>query len=249
MLTRSRRTSIEAAVRSSGEVTVQHLAEEFGVSTSTIRRDLNELSRQGRLQRVRGGGSIDPDPAPYHQIEPSHAESKRRIGRAAADLIEEGDVVILDIGTTVAQVAMQLRNRKLTVITASLAVVDVLRDSQETELIVLGGVLRNSYLSLVGALTESALSQISAHVAVLGASGVSETGAVLDSTGIEVPVKRAIMRAADRNVLVLAEDKFPGSGLLAICDASAIDTVVTSRRESAPGLDALHRGAGRVITT
>ncbi|MEJ1088735.1 DeoR/GlpR family DNA-binding transcription regulator [Microbacterium sp. Mu-80] len=249
MLTRSRRASIEAEIKSSGEVTVQKLAEEFGVSASTIRRDLNELSRQGRLQRVRGGGSIDPDPAPYHQIESSHAESKCQIGRATAAMVQDGEVIILDIGTTVAQVAIHLRNRRVTVITASLAVVDALRDSQETELIVLGGVLRSSYLSLVGALTESALSQIAADVAILGASGIADNGNVLDSTGIEVPVKRAIMRAADRNILVLAEDKFPGTGLLAVCGADSIDTVVTSRRDPAPGLDALQRSAGRIITT
>jgi DeoR/GlpR family transcriptional regulator of sugar metabolism len=133
------------------------------------------------------------------------------------------------------------------VVTASLAVVDVLRDSLETELIVLGGVLRNSYLSLVGGITELALQQISADVAVLGASGVSNQGFVLDTTGIEVPIKKAIMAASDRNIFVLAEDKFPGTGVLQICHPGEVDTIVTTRREPSAGLEQLRAHAGKVV--
>ncbi|UFU07974.1 DeoR/GlpR family DNA-binding transcription regulator [Ruania halotolerans] len=247
MLRTTRRASIIAALQTSGEVSVQDLADEFGVSLSTIRRDLNELGQEGLLQRVRGGGSVDPDPAPFHQIAPTHAKEKDRLGRRAAELVRDGDVIICDIGTTVAQVARHLRGRRVTVITASLAVIDALRDSPETELIVLGGVLRPSYLSLVGALTESALSQITADIAFLGASGVRSDGSLLDSTGIEVPVKRAILRAAERSVLVVADDKFPGTGLLAVCGPDSIGTVVTSRHDSNEALDALRRAGSEVL--
>lgn len=247
MLTASRRDFIEDEIRVLGAVKVAELAEHFGVSESTIRRDLNELSRQGRLQRVRGGGTIEHDPTPFHQVQHSLPDSKDRIGKKVAGLIKDGEVVILDIGTTVARVAQQLRHRRLTVVTASLAVVDVLRDSTETELIVLGGVLRHSYLSLIGGITESSLQQIFADVAVLGASGVSNQGHMLDSTGVEVPVKRAIMKSSERNIFALAEDKFPGTGVLRICDASSVDTVVTTRREQAQGLEMLEKNSGEVL--
>lgn len=247
MLTASRRDFIESEIRNMGAVKVTELAEHFGVSPSTIRRDLNELSKQGRLQRVRGGGTIEHDPTPFHQVQHSLPESKDRIGKTVASLISDGEVVILDIGTTVARVAQQLRHRRLTVVTASIAVVDVLRDSPETELIVLGGVFRNSYLSLIGGITESSLQQISADVAVLGASGVSSQGHMLDSTGVEVPVKRAIMKASDRNIFALAEDKFPGTGVLQVCDPGSIDTVVTTTKGSAPGLEQLKKHSGEVI--
>lgn len=247
MLTASRRDSIEVEIRNLGAVKVSELAEHYGVSPSTIRRDLNELSRQGRLQRVRGGGTIEHDPTPFEQVQHSLPASKDRIGHKVAELISDGEVVILDIGTTVASVARQLRHRKLTVVTASLAVVDVLRDSTETELIVLGGVLRHSYLSLIGGITESSLQQIFADVAVLGASGVSNQGHMLDSTGVEVPVKRAIMKSSDRNIFAIAEDKFPGTGVLRVCDPSSIDTVVTTRTKKAPGLDMLKKHSGKVI--
>ena len=246
MLSSTRRASIVTELQQSGEVSVQHLADEFGVSASTIRRDLNALSKQGRLQRVRGGGSIEPDPRPFNQVAPAFADEKERIGRRAAELVSDGDVVILDIGTTVAQIARHLRGRRITVITASIAVVDLLRDDTDVELIVLGGVLRKSYLSLVGALTEQALSQITADICFLGASGVRDDGSVLDSTGIEVPMKHAILRASERSVFAVASDKFPGTGLLSICGPDRIDVVVTTSK-GCPALDSLRSQKVSVI--
>lgn len=248
MLTTTRRDAILAELRDTGEVAVARLAERFGVSTSTIRRDLNLLSKQGRLQRVRGGGSIEPEVRPFEAVASDRAANRARIGAHAARLVEDDDVVILDIGTTVAQVAHHLRGRRVTVVTASLAVVDALRDDPVVELVLLGGVLRRSYRSFVGTLPEHALSQISADIAFLGTSGVRDDGSVLDTTSIEVPIKRAILGVAERRVLVADDDKFPGSGLLAVCGPDMIDTVVTSPTSSSPGLEVLKSRGTEVIT-
>lgn len=249
MLTSTRRSSIVQALQATGEVSVTALADEFGVSPSTIRRDLNALSKEGRLMRVRGGGgAIEDDPQPFHEVAATQAREKEDIGAAAASLVHDRDVVILDIGTTVEHVARNLRGRPLTVVTASLAAVDVLRDDPVVELVVLGGVLRSSYLSLVGGLTEQALSQITADICFLGASGVRDDGTVLDSTSIEVPVKHAILRASERTVLVAADDKFPGSGVMAVCGPDDIDTVVTTKTATSPGLEHLRRTGTEVIT-
>lgn len=248
MLTTTRRDAILAELRDHGEVAVGRLAERFGVSTSTIRRDLNLLSKQGRLQRVRGGGSVEPEARPFEAVANDRTANRERIGALAARLVENDDVVILDIGTTVAQVARHLRGRRVTVVTASLAVVDVLRDDPVVELVVLGGVLRRSYLSFVGTLPEQALGQITADIGFLGTSGVRDDGSVLDSTSIEVPIKRAILAASERRVLVADDDKFPGSGLLAVCGPDGIDTVVTSPTSSSPGLETLKSRGTEVIT-
>jgi len=248
VLTTTRRDAILAELRDQGEVAVAHLAARFGVSTSTIRRDLDLLSRQGRLQRVRGGGAVEPDARPFELVASDRTAGRERLGALAARLVADNDVVVLDIGTTVAQVARHLRGRRVTVVTASLAVVDELREDPVVELVVLGGVLRRSYLSLVGSLPEQALSQITADVAFLGTSGVRDDGAVLDSTSIEVPVKRAIVAAAERRVLVADEDKFPGSGLLAAFGPEDVDTLVTSPESSSPGLDVLRSRGTEVIT-
>lgn len=248
VLSTTRRDAILTELRTEGEVSVARLADRFGVSTSTIRRDLNTLSRLGRLQRVRGGGAIEPDARPFADVASARAPIRARLGARAAELVADRDVVILDIGTTVAQVARHLRGRRLTVVTASLAVVDVLRDDPVVELVVLGGVLRPSYLSFVGSLPEEALANITADIAFLGTSGVRDDGSMLDSTSIEVPIKRAILGAAERRVLVADEDKFPGSGLLAVCGPDRIDVVVTTTGADSPGLHALRAHDTEVLT-
>ncbi|MEE6282057.1 DeoR/GlpR family DNA-binding transcription regulator [Georgenia sunbinii] len=248
MLTSTRRDSILAELQSAGEVSVARLADRFGVSTSTIRRDLNMLSKQGRLQRVRGGGSIEPDARPFADVAAARGPVRARLGARAAELVEERNVVILDIGTTVAEVARHLRGRRVTVVTASLAVVDVLRDDPVVELVVLGGVLRPSYLSFVGSLPEQALAQITADMCFLGTSGVRDDGSMLDSTSIEVPVKRAILAASERRILVADEDKFPGSGLLAVCGPEMLDVVITTPVADSPGLQALRHHNTEVLT-
>ena len=229
MLTDTRHRAILRRLRTQGDVSVQVLADEFGVSPSTIRRDLATLSADGLLRRVRGGGSsVEQDADTFDVVDQRCAADKDAVAERAAALVEDGQIVCLDIGTTTARLARRLRERRVTVITSSLAVVDELRHAPGPELIVLGGVLRNTYQSLVGLLTEQALAQLSAHVCFLSTSGVNAAGQVLDTTGIEVGVKRAMLAAAERSVLLADKGKFPGTGLLSVCGPADIDVVVTN---------------------
>jgi DeoR/GlpR family transcriptional regulator of sugar metabolism len=230
VLTGTRQQAILRRLRLQGEVSVQVLADELGVSASTIRRDLATLSSEGRLRRVRGGGSsVEQDADDFAVVALRSADDKDAIAARAADLIEDGQIVCLDIGTTTARLARRLRGRRLTVITSSLAVVDELRSSSAPEVVLLGGVLRSTYHSLVGLLTEQALAQLSANVCFLSTSGVNAAGQVLDTTGIEVGVKRAMLAASDRSVLLADKGKFPGTGLLPVCGPQDIDVVITNR--------------------
>nr|WP_300336327.1 DeoR/GlpR family DNA-binding transcription regulator [Actinomyces sp.] len=228
MLAQQRRARIVEMVSEAGGLSVTDLASRLGVSASTIRRDLNTLDRRGVLQRVRGGGACEVDDQPFQHVAARSSQEKERIGQVAADLVSDRDVVVLDIGTTCAAVARHLRGRQVTVVTASLAVVDELREDRGVEVIVLGGLLRPSYLSLVGSLTENALRELSADIAFIGTSGVRGDGVVMDSTGTEVPIKHAIRSAADRCCLLATSDKFPGSGLLPVCRLDELETVVTT---------------------
>ena len=243
MLRTTRQATILRRVKEIGEVSVLDLAQSMQVSPSTIRRDLNALSDEGLLQRVRGGGSIEPDDIPFHDVAAQSASSKDRIAALAAGLVSNGDVVLLDIGTTTALIARELHGKIITVITSSLAVVDELRTDNDIELILLGGVLRRSYHSLVGSLTEGALSQLRATICFLGTSGIQPDGTVMDSTGVEVPVKRAILTSAPHIVLVADETKFPGTGILSVCRPSAIHTLITSA-EADPVTLEIFRQAG-----
>lgn len=247
MLVPQRRSAILDLVREQGGATVADLARRLEVSESTIRRDLNHLDRQGKLQRVRGGGAAEADEQPFSHVAVRSAPGKDRIGAAAARLVRDRDVVLIDIGTTCAAAARHLRGRKITVVTASLAVVDELREDRAVELIVLGGLLRPSYLSLVGALPLQALAQLSADVAFMGTSGLRPDGMVLDSTGTEVPIKHAIREAAERTCLLATTDKFPGSGLLPVCPATELQAVITTAAPATAPLPSLENTDTEVI--
>ncbi len=223
-------------VRLSGATSVSDLASQLGVSPSTIRRDLEVLDRDGTLRRVRGGAllldgevSVDADAdRPFAEVAEVDEQDKEAVAVRAAELVQDGDVVLLDIGTTTMRLARRLRGRRVTVVTSSLAVLDVLRSDPEVELLLLGGALRRPYHSLVGVLTEAALSQVVADRVFLGASGVRPDGQLVDTTLAEVPLKRAMIAAAGQVVLLVDRHKFPGTGALRVCGPDDIDVIVTN---------------------
>lgn len=248
MLSDTRHRTILRLLQTQGDVSVQALAEELGVSPSTIRRDLASLSGDGLLRRVRGGGSvIEQDAETFEVVDRRATDDKDAVAAKAAELVQDGQIICLDIGTTTVRLARRLKGRQVTVITSSLAVVDELRHEAAPEVIVLGGVLRNTYQSLVGLLTEQAMSQLSVDLCFLSTSGVNAAGCALDTTGIEVGVKRAMLAAAERRVLVADRGKFPGTGLLAVCQPEELDVVVTNRGADRATLTRLTEAGTEVI--
>ncbi len=230
-----RHTEILALVRAGGVVSVEELAAGCAVSPSTIRRDLHELDENGVLARVRGGAalrsSLVPDAdsdRPFADVARTHHAEKEAVARRAAALVADGETVLLDIGTTTRLLARRLRGREVTVVTNSLAVLDELRDDDTTEVILLGGQVRRSYHSLVGVLAEDALRQVRVDRAFLGTSGVDADGAVLDTTLVEIPVKRALLGAAAQVVLLADRNKLPGTGSLRVCGVESLDVLVTN---------------------
>jgi DeoR/GlpR family transcriptional regulator of sugar metabolism len=232
MLPAERRQHILRAVRG-GTAHVSELAERFRVSEMTVRRDLRELELAGKLERVHGGAVTSTVEPPFAQIAVENFEVKDRIGRAAAELVEDGQTVMIDIGTTTLQVACHLRGRRVTVITSNLAAFEELKSEPEIELILPGGIVRRNYRSLVGVLAEDNLRQLHADVAFIGASGITQDLSVMDTTMIEVPIKRAMLAAADRAVLCVEGSKFAMGGVVRVCAGADLDTVVTDT--SAPG--------------
>lgn len=237
VLTEDRHLRIVSAVRDRGFVTVQQLCEALGVSEATVRRDLDALSKAGKLRRLRGGagdamGTIRPerDLRSFSEVAESASHAKRAIGRAAAQLVEDGDVIALDSGTTVAAMCQVLADKSLTVVTASLAVVEALAQAPAVDLVVVGGLLRSNYRSMVGTWAEQMLSQMRVDKAFLGTAGVANDGSVLDSTPSEVPMKRALMRCASSSYLLADAEKFPGSGFLRVSGLDAFSHLVTDAK-------------------
>jgi DeoR/GlpR family transcriptional regulator of sugar metabolism len=170
--------------------------------------------------------SVTAEPS-FAEIEVERPALKDAIGAAAAALVEDGETIVLDIGTTTLALARHLRGRTLTVITSNLAAYEELLGEESIELVLLGGIVRRNYRSLVGVLAEDSLRQLKADVLFLGTSGVDAELAVWDTTMVEVPIKRAMIAAADRVVLLADAEKFSMGGIVRVCEAGAIDHVVT----------------------
>jgi DeoR/GlpR family transcriptional regulator of sugar metabolism len=221
-----RRQEILRAVRS-GSSHVTELARNFGVSEMTVRRDLSELAREGKLERVRGGAvNADWEP-PFEQTVVERYDAKDRVGAAAAALVADGQTVMIDIGTTTLQAARHLHGRDITVVTTSLAVFEELVADPAIELLLPGGIVRRNYRSLVGVIAEDALRKLKADVLFLGTSAVDADLGVWDSTMVEVPIKRAMIEAAETVALLADSAKFSMAGMVWVADARALDTIVT----------------------
>ena len=225
-----RQQDILAAARSDGRVTVEGLAEAFRVTPQTIRRDLTELCQRGLLTRTHGGAMPANSVAnvDYEERRNLALPEKARIGLTAAQLIPENCSLLINIGTTTEQVARALYDKRdLVVITNNLNVVNILSGSPSKELILAGGVVRQSDGGVVGEAAVDFIRQFKADWAVIGASALDEDGAVLDFDYREVTVARAILENARRSVLVADHQKFERTAPVRICGLDKIDYFVT----------------------
>ncbi|SBN62407.1 transcriptional regulator, DeoR family [Curtobacterium sp. 9128] len=259
MILRERQNRIIKALRLDGAASVQELADALSVSPATIRRDLEMLDRNGELVRTWGGAVLAPrqtaqdgddgEPVETPFEEAGDIDLKRRMAAAAAAMVTDGQVVILDIGTTTPQIAELLRGRDITVITTNLAVFDVLRDDEAVRLVLLGGVVRRNYRTLVGSLAEAALEHVSADVVFLSCTGVRANGHVVDNMAVEAPIKQSMIAAAERVVLLASETKFPGTGALRLCSLTDVDTLITTTGAPDETLAHSRNAGGEVIIT
>src|SRR3954453_23232980 len=226
LLPAQRRQEILRAVRG-GTAHVADLAESFGVSEMTVRRDLSALARDGKLERVHGGamhGSREPR---FAQIEVERLDVKDRLGAAAAALVDDGQTGMIDIGTTTLQMGGHLHGRKGAGWTTNLAVGEELPPDPDIELALPGGIVRRNYRSLVGVVAEDSLRQLKSDVAFLGTSGVDDEMGVWDTTMVEVPIKRLMMAGADEVVLIADIAKFSMTGMVRVCGPESIDHIIT----------------------
>jgi DeoR/GlpR family transcriptional regulator of sugar metabolism len=240
MFPEGRRELILRTLRKDGPAAVSSLAERLGVSQATIRRDLVQLDKEGRLSRVHGGAvaAADTDD-PFAEVALQNTTEKEAVAAHAAELVKDGEAVLLDIGTTAHRLARMLHGRSLTVITSNLMVYEELKDDSDIQIVLLGGIVRRSYHSLVGFLTEDNLRQVHADRLFLGASGIRSGGQVMDTTAVEVPLKRAMIAAADQVVLLADATKFPGTGIAKVCGPEDVDVVVTNAPADPTTLTAL----------
>jgi DeoR family fructose operon transcriptional repressor len=226
-----RHKQIVDTARANGRVDVAGLARELSVTPETVRRDLTALERRGVLRRVHGGAipverfGTEPDVADRQ----SHAAvQKDRIARAALDELPEGGSIILDAGTTTVRLAELLpSDRELTVVTHSIPVASILVNRPGITLHVLGGVVRGRTLAAVGEWTKAQVAEVFADVAFMGTNGISVERGLTTPDIVEASVKRALMEAARRTVVLADHTKFGREDFALVAPLTAIDTVIT----------------------
>ena len=211
MLRSARHIQIRQLVETNGHVTVGELKRALGVSKATIRRDLDVLAQSGWVRRTLGGAvSIDhagKEPPIFHRQSEYQIE-KQRIGRQAADLVTEGQTIFLGSGTTVHEVARSVRDVPgLTVVTNALNVVNELVEWDNIELIVIGGMFRQSELSMVGHVAERAILEFRADKAIIGMRGIDPVHGLTSDYLPEAITDRAILSISPCNILVADHSK------------------------------------------
>lgn len=233
MRSAARRRALLDRVRAEGYVGTGGLAEILGVDGSTIRRDLAHLERAGLIRRTRGG-LLPAEPAaavdlPYDVRRTANLAEKIAVAEAAADLIESGQSLILDSGSTTYQLAAALRRQKkaVLVVTNDLMIAVCLAGDRQVRLHVTGGSPIDTAYTLVGPRTLADLDQLHADWAFLGAEAVHHEAGVTNINMVEVPVKQAMAHAAERVAVIASHASFGRRALAHVCSLDLIDLLIT----------------------
>lgn len=213
-------------------IRVSLLAEQLGVTGETIRRDIAELNASGLLSRTYGGATVRPvtSEASFAIRQNVRVAERDRIGGAAAGLVADGAVVMIDGGSTTHQVIWHLaqRARDLTIITNSTAIAVVAAANPGFRVRLCPGPYDGSEALVTGEETIEYLARFNAHRAIIGASGLGHNGPCDVSVG-QAAVKRAMLRQSERSMLVVDASKFGVSAVERICGFDAIDDLVVDR--------------------
>ncbi|HTT22071.1 MAG TPA: transcriptional repressor AgaR [Candidatus Sulfotelmatobacter sp.] len=251
MLNEERRRLILEMVKSDGRVLVGSLAKHFRTSQVTIRKDLDVLQAQGLILRSHGGAlpaqtGVLEDPT-LREKEKLHRKEKLQIAAAAAHMVKEGQVIILDSGTTTTAIARSLREfENLTVITNAVNIAAELSGSS-VEVLLTGGTLRKNSFSLVGPIAEETLHRLNADILFLGVDGFDIHYGLSTPNLLEAKVNRAMMDVARLTVAVCDSSKFGRRSLSSIAQVSEIQHLICDRGISKHDLAALKK-AGLEIT-
>jgi DeoR/GlpR family transcriptional regulator of sugar metabolism len=239
-------------LESRDSVQVSELAEAFAVSEVTVRSDLTTLARQGLVARVRGGvralqqGQSEVGFDLRLRLE---VERKRAIARAAAALIGEGEAIALDASTTAYYLALELRaKRELVVVTNGLLVATALADAPGITVIVTGGILRLSAMSLVGDFGTDVLRTTRINKGFLGARGLSLERGLMDLNPDEVRIKQEMADACEQVYGILDGTKWHRSALLSFVSADDVDGIVTDSSAPSDEVDAWGAAGVDVVT-
>lgn len=231
----TRRMLILSQLEKNGQVSVKDLSHSLGVSSVTIRNDLEQLEKKNMLLRARGGAMkvsrnhVGLD-FPLSDKQKKHLPEKREIAKKAVELIEDGNTIILDSGSTTFEIAKNLgKFQELTVITNAINVATLLVEHKNINVIVPGGTLRKNSLSLVGILAEKGFKNYFCDILFLGVDGL-DTGYGLSTPNVEEAHLNQIMIEMSQRVIVVADSsKFNRRGFAFIAPVTKMHTLITDK--------------------
>lgn len=244
-----RRAKILEELDKDGQVNVNKLSKLFGVSEVTIRNDLDKLEKNNLLVRAHGGAFKSNNIVlTFSQKKKLNMEVKTKIGKKAASIIEEGDTIILDSGTTTFEISRFLRDfQKLTVITNALDIVNNLAQQENLEVFMPGGYLKEFSMSLVGPLAERNLKQLSCNKLFLGVDSIKPDKGVFTHHVEEAQLNQLMINLAEEVILVSDSSKFAKSGMAFICTCNHIHKLITDSGITEDQIKALEKHNVEVI--
>lgn len=223
-----RRGRLLELIRSRGFASLPELAGQLAVSESTVRRDLEQLEESGEARRTHGGVLYTgPSPKLLHfdQRQAAQWEQKRQIALAASRLIEDGDTVLLDGGSTTYEVARTLVGRPLQIVTNSLPVANLFTSDAHVDLVLIGGYIHTRTGVSLGPYAVQMLAGLNVRRAILSVAGVAEDG-FYNSNLLVVETERAMMQSADEVIVVADSTKFGKKSLTQLCPLDRVNKLV-----------------------
>ncbi|CAH1658719.1 MAG: DeoR/GlpR transcriptional regulator [Chelatococcus sp.] len=235
---RERHRIILSAIQGRPVASVQEIMELTGASEATIRRDISALALQKKLRKVRGGAeALNPSPygsisgRPFHVAEVMNTAQKRAIARAAVDLCEEGDAVIINGGTTTFQMVHHLTSLRLHVLTNSFSIAEhLLKHSKCTVLVPAGAIYREQNL-ILSPFENDGIAHFRGRRMFMGAQGVSSMG-IAEADPLIIQSEQRLMRQAEEIVLMVDSSKFLGRSAMIVAPLERVSTIITDDRLS-----------------
>lgn len=250
LFTEERRTRILQILEHEHRVAVPDLAGRFQVSEDTIRRDLRELEAHQLIKKTHGGAIRHTAPlVDYEKRRGQAPETKEAIGQCAADLVEEGDAIIIDGATTALPFARALCAMRIKVLTNSLEVAQILSKNSNAELIVLGGKWDPFHHQLVGPSTIDQLPRYRVDKLFLGVGALDRKNGLTEQTEEDAAVKRAMIEVAQQVIVLADHSKFGRVAFAYVAPASVVDVLVTDELADCGEFDDLDLEILRVPAT
>ncbi len=231
MFAEERKRKILELLEQNEKISVQELCEYFGVSSSTIRNDLREMDSEKLLERTHGG-AILPSKKSFEltstQKEVKNLDEKKAIAQIAADMIEDGDTILLDTGTTTLELARNLKNKRdITVVVNDIEIARCLEDFDGVSIILLGGIMRKKFHCAVGPIAINALSTLSVDKAFMATNGVSFKKGLSTPEINQAEVKKMMISISSEVILLCDSSKIGKDSFVKFASISEINKIVT----------------------